>query len=287
MHTAVALGIFDGMHLGHRDVIKNTLGYCENDIKPAVFTFNSDTLEKKHNMPFRPIYKNSYKLKMLESMGFEYCYCPDFSDIMNMTAEEFAENILCKKMKAVHVVCGKGFRFGKYASGDIEELYKLGKKYGFEVTAVSPVTDNENKISSSLIRNFLTEGKIQEANRLLGKNYEIQGEVVHGRQLGRTIGIPTINQNFSENQLILMYGVYASRTVIDGKEYKSITNIGVKPTVDSNIKPLAETHIIDFSGDIYGKEITVIIDRMIRKEKKFSSVDELKNAIDTDIKSVL
>ncbi len=282
-NTAVALGIFDGIHLGHQKVINKMLEFCDNGLESAIFTFNSDTLIKKHDIPFRPLYTNSYKLKKLSDMKIKYCYCPDFSEIADMTAEDFAKYILSEKMKAKQVVCGKNFRFGKNAVGDFNKLCELGKIYGFNVTAVEPVLYDGERVSSSSIRRCLENGDIEKANILLGGEYEIHGKVVYGRQLGRTIDFPTINQTFSENQLVPCYAVYASETLIDGKKYNSITNIGVKPTVDENIKPLAETHIIDFSDNLYDKEITVNISKMIRKERKFSSVDELKKAICNDI----
>lgn len=284
--TAVALGIFDGVHLGHRAVIGKIMEYRSDSLSTAVFTFNSDTLEKKHNKPFKYIYKNSQKLNILERFDIDYLYCPDFNDVKNMTTDEFAKKILAEKMNAKKVVCGRRFRFGKDAAGDFRELRELGLKYGFEVSAVSPVLDGSVSVSSSLIRLFISEGNIQKANNLLGCNYQIYGKVIYGKQLGRTIGMPTINQRFDDRQLVPHYGVYASRTIIDGKEYLSVTDIGVKPTVQDNNIPLAETHILDFSGNLYDKNITVILDDMIRDEMKFMSVEELKCAIEKDINTI-
>lgn len=282
--TAVALGIFDGIHLGHRAVISEAVKYSHQGLSPAVFTFNTASLEKKHGKPFRYIYNNQCKLDILKNFGIDYIYNPDFNDIKDMTAEEFVSEILCRRMNIGLAVCGQRFRFGKNAAGSSDILHELGKKYGFDVITIPPVLIDGNTVSSSLIRSFIADGDIPSANRLLGDNYRISAEVIHGRQLGRTIGIPTINQQFGERQLIAGYGVYATRTIIDGKIYLSVTDIGIKPTVQNNQIPLAETHIIGFSGDIYGRCIDVIFDRRLRKEMKFSSVEELKKAIENDIK---
>lgn len=283
--TAAALGIFDGIHLGHRAVIKKAMQYHNKGLECAIFTFNSDTLEKKHGKPFRYIYSNLQKTKILSECGADYMYCPDFETIKNMSTEEFAQKILTGKMNAKVVICGERFHFGKNASGDGMELVRLGKKYGFEVDIVPPVLYNDSAVSSTLIRSFINTGNISSANRLLGRNYEICSEVVYGNMLGRTIGLPTINQKFAENQLIPHYGVYSSRTIIDGSEYLSVTDIGVKPTI-GNYSALSETHILDFSGNLYGRKISVLLDDMIREEMKFNSVDELKNAINRDISTV-
>lgn len=285
--TAVALGIFDGMHRGHRCVIENVCSFRRDGLKTAVFTFSSEKILTKHNKPFRYIYKNQQKLDILDEYNIDYICCPEFESVKNMGTAEFAEKILRGKLNAAKVVCGKRFRFGKNAAGDYRELYELGLEYGFEVIAVPPVLDGDMTVSSSAVRTLLADGNIEKANHLLGKNYEIYGEVVYGNQLGRTIGLPTANIRFSERQLVPHYGAYASETVIDGKKYLSVTDIGTKPTVENNAEPLSETHIIDYSGDIYGKKITVILNRMLRNEMKFSSVEELKNAVNNDIRTVI
>lgn len=285
--TAVALGIFDGMHKGHRCVIENVCSCRRDGLKTAVFTFSSEEILTKHNKPFRYIYKNQQKLDILDEYNIDYICCPEFESVKNMGTAEFAKKILKGKLNAAKVVCGKRFRFGKNAAGDYRELYELGLEYGFEVIAVPPVLDDDMTISSSAVRTLLTDGNIEKANHLLGKNYEIYGEVVYGNQLGRTIGLPTANIRFSERQLVPHYGAYASETVIDGRKYLSVTDIGTKPTVENNAEPLSETHIIDYSGDIYGKKITVSLSRLLRNEMKFSSVEELKNTIDNDIRTVI
>jgi riboflavin kinase/FMN adenylyltransferase len=190
--------------------------------------------------------------------------------------------ILKKRLNAEYIVCGEDYRFGHNASCGISELKMLGEKYSIKVCVTDAVYSGGEKVSSTLIKKMLTDGRVKEASQLLGGNYYISQTVTEGNRIGRTIDFPTINQNFCENQLIPAFGVYCSKTKVCGREYASVTNIGVKPTVERDIKPLAETHILDFSGDIYGKKISVEFIDFVRKEKKFSSLEELKTAIKND-----
>lgn len=273
--TAIALGIFDGVHCGHCLIINKA---CNYGLAPAVFTFRSESVKFKHGKPFEYIYTNNQKLHHFEKMGVEYVFSPDFDDIKNMTGEEFARDILVKCMNAGVVVCGDNFRFGKNASCGIEELEIFGLKYGFSVEVVKL---RKNDFSSEKFRIMLKNGELSKENL-----YIFYGKVVHGNQIGRTINFPTINQGYSNGQLVPKYGVYFTKTIIDGISYNSITNVGVKPTIVGERLPLAETHILDFSGDLYGRDIEVEFCKFIRLEMKFSSVDALKNQISRDIAEV-
>lgn len=219
-------------------------------------------------------------------MGVKYTYSPKMTDICKMNGEEFAYRILCRKMNAKTVVCGENFRFGKNAAWGVTELMKFGEKYGFEVIAESLTGENGTAYSSEYFRTTLKEGKVDKLYSLGMGMYAVCSEVVGGNRIGRTLDFPTINQQFGEKQLVPKKGVYSTVTLIGNKTYNSITNIGVKPTVEKDIKPLAETHILDFSGNLYGKEIEVRFNKFIRDEKKFSSLDELKIQIKKDIEYV-
>lgn len=284
--TAVALGLFDGVHLGHREIIKFTKRFEKSGFVPAVFTFGSSGITEKQGRKQEYIYTDRQKENILEKLGMQYCYSADFSSLKNLSGEEFMREILLKKLNAYHVVCGHDFRFGRNAECGIEELIRYGQKHGFGVVIGPDIMQNGEKISSQRIRELLENGKIKEANRLLGARYNIAGEVVHGNELGRTLDFPTINQKFSIGQLVPKRGVYHTLTEIDGRKYTSVTNVGVKPTVEKNIQPLAETHILDFSGDLYGKNVKVEFCGYIRGEKKFASVEELKNQISADTEAV-
>lgn len=276
--TAAALGIFDGVHCGHRLVISSAVSY--KGLAPAVFTFRTESVNFKHGRPFEYIYTNEQKLRILEKLGIKYALSPDFSTLQNMDGEEFAREILCRKMNVGAVVCGENFRFGKNASCGTDELKRLGEKYGFEVQVIKL---SGNGFSSEKYRAMLREGRVNETYSLGCGMYSLYGEVIEGNRLGRTLDFPTINQIFGEKQLVPRKGVYHTLTDIDGKTYNSITNIGVKPTIEKNIKPLAETHILDYCGDLYGRKIEVRFVGFVRDEKKFGSVDELKKQVFADI----
>ena len=283
--TAVALGMFDGVHTGHKAVFERAESFEKDGLKAAVFTFNSESLADKHGRSYRYILPNSFKLEMIEKSGIENIYCADFSELRDYEAEDFARIILADRMNAKMIVCGNDFRFGRGASGDVNALKSFGEKYGFGVSTVAHVVTDGEAVSSSRIRNLLSEGELKKANALLGYRYKIKQSVSHGNHIGRTIDFPTINQSFSEGQLIPAFGVYATEALIDGKTYSSVTNIGVKPTVEKDCRPLAETHILGFSGDLYGRVAEVSFSEYLRGEKKFSSLDELKQQIKTDIKN--
>ncbi len=276
--SAVALGLFDGVHLGHRAVLNIAV---ESGLVPSVFTFNPETVAVKSSLGY--IYNKEEKDRLLADCGIEQIYSVDFSDVCGMNGEEFVKNILIDRLNAGFVCCGNNFRFGKNASCGVNELYELGKKYSFEVKIADDVVYEGETVSSTAVRNMLLNGDTVRAWQFLGRPYTISKEVIHGAELGRTIGFPTINQVFSKGQLVLKFGVYASDVCIDGAWYRAMTNIGMKPTVNYNGIPLAETHIMDFSGDLYGMRVQINIREFIRPEQKFGSVDELKKQIAEDI----
>ncbi len=284
--TAVALGIFDGVHLGHRKIIEFAKHFEKSGFVPTVFTFANVTVAQKQGRKQEYIYTDRQKESILEKLGMQYCYSADFASLKNLSGEEFVQKILLEKLNAHHVVCGQDFRFGKNASCGIEELVKFGQRYGFGVVIGPDIMEEGEKISSGKIRTLLAEGSVAEANRLLGAPYNICAEVVGGNRIGRTLDFPTINQQFEEGQLVPKRGVYHTLTEISGRKYASVTNVGVKPTVEKNIQPLAETHILGFSGDLYDKTIEVEFCGFIRGEKKFASLEELKNQISADTDAV-
>ena len=276
--TAAALGLFDGVHEGHELILRNTMLYSLQDYAPAVFTFRTESIKFKHGKPFEYIYTNRQKLHRLH---VKYVLSPDFDDVRTMTGREFAESILVNIMNVGAVVCGDNFRFGENASCGVDELRTFGENYGFEVKVVKL---GENHFSSEKYREILRKGDVE---KLYPHNtYSLWGEVVHGNQIGRTINFPTVNQLYAENQLVPKFGVHRTWTFIDEKGFPSITNVGVKPTIKGVRNPLAETHILNFEGDLYGKNITVEFLEFIRPEMKFSSVGELRNQINEDVLKV-
>lgn len=284
---AVALGLFDGVHLGHRAVISKAVQMSEKGFVPAAFTFRNESINTKHGTPLEYIYTDEYKSELIRECGIESVTSRDFPEIRNLSGEEFVHDILVGQMNAGYVSCGNDFRFGKNASCGVNELSALGKKYGFIVDIAGDVVSDGENISSRRIRQLLKDGLIPEAGKLLGKSYTLAGIVANGNHIGRTINFPTINQNYASGQLVPAFGVYHTVTGIDGELFDSVTNVGVKPTIAGERSPLAETHILDFSGDLYGKYLRVSFVRHIRPEKKFSSLDELKTQITADIQAVI
>lgn len=285
--TAVALGIFDGVHRGHRAVIdKAAVEASENGLSPAVCTFKTGTISTKGS-GYRPIYSDETKLVLLEKEGIEYAFIPDFADVKDMSPEAFVRDILCGILNARIVVCGRDFRFGKNAACSAEGLGEICGRLGMRLCIVDDVTENGVRICSADIRRYISEGNIREADILLGHDYAVTGRVIHGRQLGRKMDFPTANQLMPEGNVMPKFGVYASYAELDGKIYRGITNIGVKPTVDSSGVPLAETHFPNYSGDLYGREIVVRLIDFIRPERRFNNTDELRAQINNDVNKVM
>lgn len=275
-NTAVALGIFDGVHRGHRQVLEKAFSHSE--LKKAVFTFNTQTVDSKGS-DYKMLITNSFKKKLIDRAGADYIYSPDFYKLKMMPAEDFARDILKGALHAEVAVCGEKFRFGHMAEGDSDALVRYGRKFGFSVEIVERLDDNGTRISSSLIRKLVSKGEIEKANKLLGYNYGYCLDVIHGNEIGRTWDFPTINQLIPDGLVLPRFGVYVSNVHVDGRQYTGVTNIGVKPTVEHDIKPLAETFIVGYDGDLYGREIEIELYEFIRPERKFDSFDELRAEI--------
>ena len=264
---AAALGSFDGLHLGHRQVIGNTLSVP--GLRPAVITFQQNPSVSLQKKPVPLLTTNEQKLALLKEMGVEVVYLLPFDRIRDMEPEDFVE--------ALYRV-GFNFRFGKNGRGDAGLLKELCREKGIELSVTPPVSVAGETVSSTRIRACLEQGDVQQAGQLLGRPFGYDFEVTHGRQLGRTWGTPTINQPFPAGYVLPRFGVYASLVEVEGQKYYGVTNIGVKPTVGSDCA-LSETWIPEFSGDLYGKKVPVELLDFIRPERKFDSLDQLKNEI--------
>lgn len=275
--TAVALGLFDGVHRGHQSVIRAAVS--ESTLTTAVFTFQFDQKDLITKPHFARILSPALKVRKLEELGVQVMFEPLFSSIMSMEPESFFNGILRNFMHAGAIFCGDDFHFGKGASGDTALLQRYCKDAGIRFEVVPPLLDDGAPVSSTRIRAALREGDIPLANRLLGYPYMTDGVVVHGRHLGRKLGFPTINQLFSPEDLIPRFGVYATIAEIDGKRYVGATDIGVKPSVGEGYAPAAETYILDFDGDLYGKNITLSYYAFLRGERKFASLAELTETV--------
>ncbi len=274
-NTSVALGQFDAMHRGHTAVINAAV---KEGLKTAVLTFRRGTLKKGDD---RYITTDKERKRIFEELRVSLLCEPDFAEICSLSAESFVKDIVIGRLGAKHVSCGFNYRFGKGAQGDAQLLERLCSEQGVRCTVVPSVETEGRSISSTAIREHLDEGDAEGAAKMLGRPFSYELEVIGGRQLGRTLGTPTINQAFPEGFICPKYGVYASTAVVNGIEYCGVTNIGVKPTVGSD-KPLSETWICDYSGDLYGQEIKVSLIKYLRPEQKFPSIEALKEAILAD-----
>lgn len=280
MGTAVSLGLFDGLHRGHFAVL-NEMKAKADGLATAVFTFSTDASRPEAKTDLH-LMSCEMRDRLLQDFGVDYIVEPEFDSIRNMTPEEFVRGFLIEKLNAKMVFCGEDFRFGKKAAATVPDLHRLLSDSA-KLVAVPVLREGGDVISTTRIRNLLQDGDIARVNALLGRPFAIDFAVEYGRKLGRTLELPTINQAFPENFAVPKYGVYASFTVLDGKEHISVTNVGVKPTVGSS-HVLAETYIHDFTGDLYGERVPVKLIWFIRGEKKFGSVDELKAHIEEDNK---
>lgn len=275
---AVALGTFDGFHSGHKKVIDKVISSGK---KPAVLLFNEHPQKVLNKKSPGELITENKKKELLRNWGVEPITI-NFGDIMNLSYKEFFYEILLKKVGATALSCGFNYHFGAKAQGNSEKLQELCDKEGIRLFISNAVEYKDEPVSSTRIRNAIKNGDIESANDMLGREFSYDFLVVHGDARGRTIDSPTINQFFSDDFIVPGYGVYASFSVIDGKKYPSVTNIGVRPTIEGCSKERSETNIVGYNGDLYDKNIDVHLLKKIREEMKFSNLDELRLQIAKD-----
>lgn len=283
--TAVAMGLFDGLHLGHQDVIHRAVDFIPQGIAPAVFTFETDTVTSKGDGGVDVILSKELKYELMDKLGVKYIYSPHFKEIRGLSGEDFVRLILRDRLNAGVVICGEDFSFGQGGKNGYAQLKQWCGQWGIDVIVIPPTLVDGRVVSSTRIRESIKAGDLPRANRLLGYDFSLKLPVVHGNALGRTMNFPTINQLLPQRQIIPKFGVYYSKTELAGKLYRSITNIGVKPTVGGEKVPLAETYIFDYSGDLYGRTVKISLNTFIRAEKKFSGTEELFAQIAEDIET--
>ena len=280
-NSVVALGKFQGLHRGHMLLIDEVLRISsQNHFKGVVLTINMRE-DKVINLS-----KERYSL--LEDMGIDVvAECEFTKAFASMTPEIFVKSILIDRLGATCVVVGSDFRFGCKRQGDVELLKSFGDKYGFDVVAFGKLTIDGKVVSTSYIRELIYSGEVSLVNKFMGRPYMLSGKVLRGKQLGRTIGFPTANILPCDLKLLPPFGAYYTKVIVDDKEYKAITNIGNNPTVNDSNLVTVESHLFDYDGELYDKDITVMFMDFIREEKKFISVDELKNQLILDKNFVL
>ncbi len=278
--VCVAVGMFDGVHLGHRLMLDSLVNESKRlGLPSAIFTFSASDNPKSDS---KLITLSDKKIELFSELGIDVVFSADFSEIKTISAIDFTESVLYNAIGARVVVCGYDFRFGKDRMGDAELIKKLLSPKGVSVINQNAVEKNGLPISSTNIRLFLSEGDLASANSLLGRAFSFKSEIVHGKQLGRTLGFPTINQRYPKELVLPRFGVYAVRCRIGGRLYGGVANIGVKPTVSDENAPICETYLFDYSGDCYGCIAETEFIEFIRAEKRFASLNELKEQVERD-----
>lgn len=278
--TAIALGFFDGVHMGHRNVLAPVAAQRESGLVPVCLTFDRSPRAVLTHDAVPLLMTSNDKQKALSSLGIEHTYFADFHHLMNMSAEHFVKYILCEMLKARRLFCGFNYRFGKNGEGDAETLESLCRSLGVSLTVVPPTMLDGELVSSTAIRNYIAAGEIARANRMLCSPFGFCERIEHGRRLGRELGTPTLNQPMDKALATPRFGVYLSRVTLEsGESFCGVTNVGVKPTV-GNDTPLWETWMPQYTGgEIYGQKADVRLLEFIRPEQKFDSLDALKEEI--------
>ncbi|MBQ9112099.1 MAG: bifunctional riboflavin kinase/FAD synthetase [Clostridia bacterium] len=280
----LALGCFDGVHSGHREVISTAKAIAADAGLPlTVFTFEQPPRNFFAPASVPIITPPAEKARIFETLGVDNAIIiPHSAEIFSMSAEGFIDNIIIGRLRAAHIVCGFNYTFGAKGLGSTDLLTDRCKSNGIDVTVIPEYRMGGQSVSSSAIREAVAAGDMKTAAILLGRPYSLTSVVVDGQHLARRLGFPTVNTIPESGILLPKNGVYASRIRFDGEERFGITNVGIRPTVDTNIL-CAETHIFDFDGDLYGKRITVEFIEFIREETRFPDVDVMADQVKNDI----
>ena len=284
--VVMALGYFDSVHLGHKKVIETAREYArENNLKLVVFTFKGNLKAVLSKSDDKCVYLFNERKNLLKEMGADEIYfAPVSANFLSLSKEAFLKK-LGSKYDVKCFVCGTDYRFGKFGEGDVSFLKQYCQENAKECIIESDFLFDGEKVSTTLIKKLLTAGEVEKANVLLGRDYSITGKVFKDRMVGSKIGFPTVNIKIDEDKFRIKDGVYEGKIKIYNEEYKALINYGARPTFDLSEK-LVETHVIGFSGDLYGKEITISFLRRIRDVIKFSSKEHLISQIKKDILSI-
>lgn len=289
--VAICLGNFDGLHLAHQELIKETVNYAKSHgLKSSILLFENHTKEIIGSKNPKLLMDYETKIEILESMGLDIVYKIKFSkDIMKLYPKDFVSQILLEKINSKILIVGFDYKFGYMAMGDINLLKEISKEVNLDLKVINPIIYNDNQdeilISSTVIRDLLISGEIDLANKLIGRKFSLRGKVVHGNKRGRVMGFPTANIEVEDKYLIPKEGIYATSVIINNKKYLGATNVGKNLTFNGeNIK--IETFIIDFEGCIYDETIILEFTKYIRPEIKFDSMEKLMLQIDKDVQII-
>jgi len=281
----ITLGVFDGLHLGHQLIMKTVVERARMiDAVPTVITFEPHPRAVLHPQSAPPLLQTfDQKIEALSVLGVEQTIIIHFDQAFSqIRAEDFLRDTVVNRLHAKEVYLGRGFFFGHNREGNIDLLRSVSERLGFFADEVPEVRLHGKRIGSTRIREMLSHGRVNLARRMLGRPYGVEGPVVRGASRGQGIGFPTANIQ-PRNRVIPRGGVYVTATLIDGQWRRSVTNIGVRPTFDDGPEASIETHVMNWSGDLYGDVVRVRFLHRLRDEKKFSSIDELKTQIERDV----
>lgn len=288
--TAVGLGNFDGLHVGHMVLVNALINEARiNNLESVVYTFTKHPENIIRKNLFTPLLTTVGKrIQILGETRLDHVYFDEFDEkYSRMEPEAFVRDILADRLGAAVVIAGFNYRFGYMGQGDSRLLKELGEKSGIRVIIVSAVRMDSEIVSSTVIREYISKGDMERAAMFLGRHYSIMGKVSDGRRVGRKIGFPTANLRPDEYLIMPSNGVYLTKTLCGGTYYNSLTNVGINPTFGESLNVSVETHIPGFGKDIYGNDIEVFFLRKLRGEKKFKSADELSSQISLDIKAAM
>lgn len=282
--TVMSLGKFDGIHRGHELLMEHLADKKEEGLAAVIFTFDIPPRKTFSQEDAKVLTTNEEKMHMFEQLGVDYLVeCPFNQEIMRMEAEDFIE----KMVRRLHVKCfvvGEDFRFGYQRRGDYKLLQKYAETFQYQVLVIEKIKEDARDISSTFVREEVAKGNMEKANHLLGYRYFVTGKVLYGNQIGNSkLGIPTINQIPPEEKLLPPYGVYVTEVTIGEEKYRGVTNVGCKPTIEGKNPVGVETHLLDFAEEVYGKIVTVEFLTRVREERKFASMEKLKEQMQSDI----
>ncbi len=284
--SILCLGNFDGVHFAHRTLLREAKKLQAEKMPHAmcgVFCFERPSGDFLSSNPPKHLTTLEQKLKYFADEGMDFAIIADFETLKGLSPEVFVKNILIGECTCKGAVCGYNYRFGKFGAGDYKILQDLLAPN--PVIMVPPVYMNGDTVSSTRIRSLLEKGNVKEANTLLTVPFSVTALVEHGKGLGHKLGAPTFNQTFPKEILIPANGVYLTRCIVDNTPYYGVTNVGIRPTVDVAAPPNIETHLLNYEGDLYQRELTVEFIDYIRPEQKFISIDALQKQIQQDIKT--
>lgn len=282
--SAVAIGKFDGIHLGHRQLLGEIISKKQAGMKAVVFTFNPSPSVLFSKIKEKELTSAKEKRQLFENLGVDILVeFPLTYETAATSKETFVESILVNSLNVKFIAAGTDLSFGKNGEGNSAFLMEESKKYDFEVKIIDKISYKGEVISSTSVRKAIIDGDVKKAHFMLGSPYFVQGIVQKGNQIGRTIGFPTVNIVAEEEKLLPPNGVYKTEVIVDDRIFEAITNVGCKPTVADSEQIFIESYLYNFTENVYGKKIEVHFLEFMRKEEKFESIEELKKQLQKDM----